>query len=168
MTLLNAPAYDEHKEKMQRNALIGAGVLFVLAILITLGGFIAGHGWAFSNLGAEHRVGNFFAALEAKDYGKAFGIYNNDEDWKQHPEKYKDYPEKRFESDWSTQDPIDGPVNSYHVDISRTDGTGRFGSGIIVAVTVNKSAEKDGKRVFMYYVRKDGTLSWPAYHEIQY
>ncbi len=168
MTLLNAPVYDERKEKMQRNALIGTGVAIVLAILITLGGFIAGHGWAFSNLPAEHRVSEFFAALEAKDYGKAFAIYNNDAEWAQHPEKYKDYPEKRFESDWSTQDPIDGPVNSYHVDISRTDGSGRFGTGIIVAVTVNKSAEKAGKRVFMYYIRKDGTLTWPAYHEIQY
>ena len=163
MTLLNAPVYDERKEKMQRNALIGTGVLIVLLILITLGGFIAGHGWAFSNLPAEHRVNEFFAALQARDYGKAFGIYNNDADWKQHADKYKDYPEARFESDWSTQDPIDGPVKSYHVDISRTDGTGRFGSGIIVAVTVN-----GGKRVFMYYIRKDGTLTWPAYHEIQY
>ena len=163
MTLLNAPVYNERKEKMQRNALIGTGVGIVLIILITLGGFIAGHGWAFSNLPAEHRVGDFFAALESKDYGKAFGIYNNDADWKQHPDKYKDYPENRFESDWSTQDPIDGPVKSYHVDISRTDGSGRFGTGIIVAVTVN-----GGKRVFMYYIRKDGTLTWPAYHEIQY
>ena len=163
MTLLNAPAFNEGKEKLQRNLLIGSGVLIVLLVLITLGGFIAGHGWAFSNLPAEHRVGEFFAALQAKDYKKAFGIYNNDPDWQQHQDKYKDYPESRFESDWSTQDPIDGPLNSYHVDISRTDGTGRFGSGIIVAVTVN-----GGKRVFMYYIRKDGTLSWPAYHEIQY
>ena len=54
-------------------------------------------------------------------------------------------------------------MNSYHVDISKTDGSGRFGSGIIVAVKVNGD-----KKVFMYYVRKDGTLTWPAYHELQY
>ena len=163
MTLLNAPTYDEGKAKMQRNVLFGAIGAVVLLVLLTLGGYIAGHGWLFSNLPAEHRVGSFFAALQAKDYEKAFGIYNNDADWKQHAEKYSGYPEKRFQDDWSMQDPIDGPVNSYHVDISRTDGSGRFGSGIIVAVTVNGT-----KKVFMYYLRKDGTLTWPAYHEIQY
>ena len=163
MTLLNAPVYDESKEKLKKNAFIGSLVLLAVLVLVTLGGYIAGHGWAFSNLPAEHRVGQFFAALQAKDYGKAFGIYNNDADWAQHPEKYKDYSEARFQEDWATQDPIKGPVNSYHVDISRTDGDGRFGTGIIVAVTVNGT-----KKVFMYYIRKDGTLTWPAYHEIQY
>ncbi len=162
MTLLNAPVYNERKEKMQRSALIGTGVLIVLAILITLGGFMSGHGWAFSNLPAEHRVNNFFAALQAKDYGKAFGIYNNDANWQQHAEKYKDYPETRFQSDWATQDPIDGPVNSYHVDISRTDGSKEDG-GTIVAVRVNGD-----KKVFMYVLRKTGALTWPAYHELQY
>ena len=163
MTLLNAPSYDERKAKLQRNLLIAAFATLVFLVLFTLAGYIAGHGFAFSNLPAEHRVGSFFAALEARDYGKAFGIYNNDPDWQQHPDRYKDYPETRFQDDWSTQAPIKGPVNSYHVDISRTDGEGRLGTGIIVAVTVNAN-----KRVFMYYVRKDGTLTWPAYHELQY
>ena len=163
MTLLNAPVYDEGKEKLKVRSLIAAGVVLALAVLLTVGGFLAGHGWAFSNLPAEHRVSEFFAALQGKDYGKAFAIYNNDPDWEKHPEKYKDYSEARFKEDWATQDPIKGPVNSYHVDISKTDGSGRFGSGIIVAVKVNGD-----KKVFMYYVRKDGTLTWPAYHELQY
>ena len=163
MTLLNAPVYNEGKEKLKRNVLIGALATVAVLVLLTLGGYIAGHGWLFSNLPAEHRVNDFFAALQAKDYGKAFGIYNNDPEWAQHADKYKDYPETRFQEDWSTQDPIKGPVNAYHVDISRTDGAGRFGTGIIVAVTVNHD-----KKVFMYYLRKDGTLTWPAFHELQY
>ena len=163
MTLLNAPVYNENREKLQKNLILGAIGLVIFCILFTVGGYIAGHGWAFSNLPAEHKVGNFFAALQQKDYKKAFAIYNNDPDWQQHPDKYKDYSEARFEVDWATQDPIKGPVDSYHVDISRTDGAGRFGAGIIVAVTVNHS-----KKVFMYYLRKDGTLTWPAFHELQY
>ena len=163
MTLLNAPRYDERKEKLKKTALISTGVVFVLLVLLTLAGYMSGHGWLFSNLGAEHRVGQFFAALKVKDYNKAYGIYNNDADWQQHPDQYRDYPEARFQEDWSTQDPIKGPVNTYHVDISRTDGEGNFGTGIIVAVTVNRNT-----RVFMYYIRKTGTLTWPAYHELQY
>jgi hypothetical protein len=163
MTMMDAPAYDERKEKLKNRLLIGSAIAVALLVVLTLGGYMSGHGWLFSNLPAEHRVSEFFAALQAKDYNKAFGIYNNDPDWQQHPQKYKDYPEARFQEDWSTQDPIKGPVRSYHVDISRTDGDGTFGTGIIVAVTVNGD-----KRVFMYYIRKDGTLTWPAYHELQY
>ena len=163
MTLLNAPVYDEGKESLKKNLLVGSGVLLVLLVLLTLGGYMAGHGWLFSNLPAEHRVGKFFDALQAKDYNQAFAIYNNDSAWQQHPEQYKDYPETRFQEDWSTQDPIGGPLKSYHVYISRTDGEGTFGTGIIVAVRVNGD-----KKVFMYYLRKTGKLTWPAFHELQY
>lgn len=163
MSLLDAPAYDEKKARTIKVAIIGSLALFALLVVLTLAGYILGHGWLFSDLPAEHKVGNFFAALQAKDYETAFTIYNNDPDWKQHPEKYKNYPESRFQEDWSTEDPIKGPVTSYHVDISKTDGTGTFGSGIIVAVTVNGN-----KRVFMYYDKKTGALTWPAFHMLQY
>ena len=163
MTLLNAPVYDQRKETLKKNLLIAGGVGLVLLLLLTLGGYMSGHGWLFSNLPAEHRVGKFFAALQARDYNQAFAIYNNDPTWQQHLEQYKDYPEARFQEDWSTQPPIGGPLNSYHVDISRTDGDGTFGTGIIVAVRVNGD-----NKVFMYYLRKTGKLTWPAFHEIEY
>ncbi len=162
MTLLNAPVYNERQEKLKKNLLIAAGVSFALLVLLTLAGFLLGHGWLFTNLPAEHTVKNFFQALQDKDYDKAFAIYNNDPDWKQHPDQYKDYPEARFQEDWSTQDPVDGPVNSFHVDISKTDGSKEDG-GTIVAVRVNGT-----KKVFMYKIRKTGKLVWPAFHELRY
>jgi hypothetical protein len=165
MTLLNAPAYDERKEKLKKFSLIGGAVLIVVLVLTTLAGYALGHGWFFSNLPAEHKVSNFFAALQVKDYNKAFAIYNNDPDWQQHPDQYKDYPEARFQDDWATQDPIDGPLLGYHVDISKTDGDSKSG-GIIVAVTAD--TVKGKKRIFMYYLRSSGKLTWPAFHELQY
>jgi hypothetical protein len=163
MTLLNAPEYDGTRETRNRNLLIGAGVLVLLVIAIGLGGFMAGHGWFFSNLPAEHKVGSFFTALETKDYDKAFAIYTNDPDWQQHPDKHTDYPIKRFTEDWTTESPVHGPILSHHVDISKTDGTGTFGSGVIVAVRVNGD-----HKIFMWYERKDGTLTEPAPHELGY
>jgi hypothetical protein len=163
MTLLNAPEYDGQRETRNRNLLIGAGALVVLAIVIGLGGFMLGHGWFFSNLPMERKVDRFFTALEAKDYGKAFAIYTNDADWEKHPERHADYPLKRFTEDWTTDSPAGGPIVSHHVDISKTDGSGAFGSGVIVAVRVNS-----GKKLFMWYERKDGTLTVPAPHELQY
>lgn len=151
MTLLNAPAYDERKEQLKKAGLIGAGVAVALLVVLTLGGYISGHGWLFSNLPAERRVSTFFAALESKDYPKAFAIYNNDPDWQQHPEKYKDYPLSRFTEDWTTASDWHGPVKTFHVDVSKRDD-----SGTVVAATVNNSK----KRLFLKYQKKDGTLSY--------
>ncbi|MEO7030469.1 MAG: hypothetical protein ABI147_13815, partial [Acidobacteriaceae bacterium] len=85
MTLIDAPAYDPRRDNLKRNILIGIGGVVVLAIVLGLGGYFAGHGWFFTNIPAEHKVSRFFDALEARDYNKAYGIYNNDADWQQHP-----------------------------------------------------------------------------------
>ncbi|HZY72369.1 MAG TPA: hypothetical protein VFE22_04605 [Edaphobacter sp.] len=162
MTLLNAPEYNARREARNRNLLIGAGVLIFLIVVTCVGGYLLGHGWFFSNLPAEHKVDNFFNALEAKDYEKAYAIWLNDPDWKQHPQKY-DYTLKRFTEDWTTESPVGRPIVSHHVDISKTDGSGTFGSGIIIAVRVN-----GGRKLFMWYQRNDGTLTYPAPRILQY
>jgi hypothetical protein len=162
MDLMNAPVFDERKERNKKNLLIGSLVLVVALILLTIGGYLAGHGWLFLNLPTEHRVNNFFNALEAKDYPKAFGIYNNDPNWQQHPDKYKDYPLERFTEDWTTESPVKAPITRHHVDLSRTDGEGKS-SGTIVAVSVN-----GGHKLFMWVLKRDGTMTWPAGHEILY
>ena len=161
MTLLNAPTYDNRKETRKLGLLIGSGVLLALIAILGVGGFIAGHGWFFSNLNAEHHVDHFFTALEAKDYNKAYAIWLNDPNWSQHPQKY-DYTLKRFTEDWTTASDV-GPITSHHVDISKTDGTGNFGTGMIVAVRVNGD-----HKLFMWYQRSDGTLTYPAPHQLEY
>jgi hypothetical protein len=162
MTLLNAPEYDGRRENMKRNVLVGSGALVALVLVLFFGGYLLGHGWFFSNLPAEHRVNSFFTALEAKDYAKAYGIFYNDADWQQHPQKH-DYTLKRFTEDWTTESPVKAAITNHHVDISKTDGTGRFGTGIIVAVRLNGD-----HKIFVYYIKKDGTLEWPALHELEY
>jgi hypothetical protein len=163
MTLLNAPAYDPARDIRNRNLLIGAGITLFVAIVLALAGYMTGHGWLFTNLPAEHRVDNFFTALEAKDYDKAYGIYFNDPRWLEHPQRFSQYPLKQFTEDWTAYSPIKAPVVSHHVDISRTDGSGPFGTGIIVAVRLNGS-----HKVFMYVNKSDGTMTWPAPHELEY
>jgi hypothetical protein len=163
MTLLNAPEYNERKEKLTKYSLVGGLITVATLVLLTLAGFLLGHGWFFTNLPAEHRVDTFFKALEAKDYSKAYAVYTNDADFAQHPDQHKDYPLARFTEDWTTESPAGGPITDHHVDISKTDGTGYFGTGMIVAVRVN-----GGKKLFMWYQKSDGTLTEPAPHELQY
>lgn len=157
MTLLNAPEYDPKRENLKRNLLIGSGIALVLVAVVAFGGFMLGHGWFFMNLPAEHRVDAFLTALESKDYNKAYGIWMNDPNWQQHPQKY-DYTIKRFTEDWTTESDW-GPITSHHVDISK-----RTGTGVIVAVTVNHSP----KKMFMWYEKTNGTLTYPAPYNLGY
>jgi hypothetical protein len=150
MTLLNAPEFNEKKETTRRNVWIGCIVAVLIIAILAFTGFALGHGWFFMNLPAEHKVGNLLAAVEAKDYAKAYGIFYNDPNWQQHPDKYKDYPLQRFTEDFTTQSDWKGPVNSYHVDFSKRDDT-----GVVVASTINGS-----KNLTMKVQRSDGTISF--------
>ena len=163
LDLMDAPPYDPARDNRRRNIIISivAGIFFFL--VLTFAGYVAGHGWLFSNLGYEHRVNNFFNALQAKDYSKAYGIYYNDPAWQQHPGRYSGYPLARFTEDWTKDSPVNAPIVSHHVDISKTDGSGKFGTGVIVAVRVNGD-----HKVFMYVNRADKTMTWPAPHELEY
>jgi hypothetical protein len=153
MTLLNAPDFNAAKENRNRNILIGSGVLIVVIGVVALAGFVLGHGWFFVNLPVEHRVGTFLSALQAKDYPRAYGIFYNDPDWRQHPQKYKDYPLERFTEDFTTESDWKGPVNSYHVDFSRRDK-----GGTVVASTINGATN-----LTLHYSRRDGTLAFFPY-----
>ena len=99
MVLLDAPRYDARKARIRRNIIIG--------ILIAIP-FVAFFTWYWWNWPEEHRVNQFFHAVEAKDYSRAFALWNNDPEWQQHPDRYNLYPFKQFVSDW-------GPSGDYGV-----------------------------------------------------
>ncbi|WP_263411205.1 hypothetical protein [Terriglobus tenax] len=162
MSLMDAPVYDEKKEKRRTALLVLAGLSVLALVLLFVGGYIAGHGWFFSNLPAEHKVDKFLTAIEHKDFDTAYGLYVNDPEWKTNLSKHSGYSIKRFTEDWTTYSKV-GEIKSHHVDISRTDGEGFWGTSIIVGTTINGS-----KKFFMSYIRKDGTLSDYTYHIIQY
>ena len=150
MTLLNAPEFNVQKETRKRNLLVGSGVLITTLVLLTVAGYLLGHGWLFINLPVEHRVDTFLSALQAKDYPQAYGIFYNDKDWQQHPDKYKDYPLQRFTEDFTTESEWKAPINTYHVDFSKRDHT-----GVVVASTIN-----GGTNLTLKYQSSDGTLSF--------
>jgi len=153
MTLLNAPEYDEQKEQHRQNVLVWSGISIVVMVVLTVGGFLLGHGWLFMNLPVEHRVSVFLTALQARDYPKAYGIFYNDPNWQQHPDKYKDYPLQRFTEDFTTESDWEGPVNTFQVNYSR-----RNSNGTVVRATINGSIP-----LTLNYQRSDGTLSFFPY-----
>ncbi len=164
MTLLNAPAYNESRERLVQTLLIGVGSLFGLLLVLVFAGFISGHGWLFSNLYTEHRINRFLADIEQRNFADAYGIYMNDPDWSKHPQQHSGYPLQRFTEDWTRYSPV-GEIHSHHVDKSVADGSGPFGTTLIVASTIN--GQKD-KRLFIAVQRSDGTLSYPSPHIFEY
>ena len=124
MTLLDAPVYDRTLTKRRRNLVIGA-LLFCAAA-----GIVAVLCW---NLPAEHRVNQFFSAVEAQDFSKAFGIWNNDPDWQEHSQRYaKDgYPYGRFVVDWGRSGEY-GRITSHKILHSIS-----YGNSTLLAVEIN-------------------------------
>jgi len=121
--------------------------------------------WNFRYYAEERQVDKFFAALQKQDYETAYGIWFHDPSWKQHPQKYPDYPFSSFMQDWGPGGQW-GLVKSYHVDGSAVPkgGTGtKFdvgSSGVVVVVTVN---ERVADKAHIWVEKSDKTLGFSPY-----
>jgi len=109
MTLLDAPKFDEVRDRRNRLILSGsAGFVFVL--LVTWWLFSARPvdwpwNWNTHMLG-RMAVNNFLGAVEQNDLQKAYGIWLHDTDWQQHQAQLPtSYSFSRFQQDWSRTSP---------------------------------------------------------------
>ncbi|MGZ4789446.1 MAG: hypothetical protein ACXVZX_13070, partial [Terriglobales bacterium] len=91
MTLLDAPKFDEARERRNRLMLYsGGGILLALIVGFWLA---AGHpadwpwNW-YTHLRGRHAINNFMGSVEKNDLKKAYGIWMHDPNWQQHPDKF--------------------------------------------------------------------------------
>jgi hypothetical protein len=145
MSLLNAPEYDPAKER-RRNIKIGLTVFLVL-----LAALLA---WLYRYWPEERATDRFFTALEQREFEKAYGIWQNDPAWKQHPQKYPKYPFEDFYRDWGLGGEW-GIVKNHKISASGECKGGS--SGVVVEVIVNGRAEP--ARVWVE--KSDKTMSFP-------
>jgi hypothetical protein len=130
MTLLDAPRFDAKKAALQRNLAIAAVVVEVLAAVL-FGMYKLDKPWQLWNWSSDHRVDNFFAAVQSGDLKKAYGLWNNDPQWEQHAAQYKDYDFSQFSKDW-------GPASDYGVIKSHTILMATtVGNGTVMGVDIN-------------------------------
>jgi len=127
-TLFDAPQYDPGKERKHKQAIW-------IAIIIVL--IVAALAYRYRNWPEERVVDHFFAALQQKDYEKAYGIWMADPEWKQHPKQHAQYAYEDFYRDWGPGGDW-GVVRSYKLLGSATLGS----QGVVVVVDVNERADK--------------------------
>jgi len=145
-TVFTAPEYDPRRER--RKLIVIAGVV---AAVIAAGVLV----YLYRNWPEERVVDKFFTALVNKDFEKAYGVWQHDPDWKQHPQEHPKYSFREFYNDWGPGGEW-GIIKSFHVDGSAQP---KEGSGVVVVVTVNE--RKVPARIWVE--KKDKTLSFSPY-----
>jgi hypothetical protein len=130
MTLMDAPKFDVRRERRNRTLLI-TGVVVIVVAAIALGSWFVEVPWQLWHWPQDHRVNNFFAAVQSGDLEKAYGLWNNDSDWKRHPDQYKAYSLADFEKDWGPASDY-GTIKSHNIVIAH-----RVGNGVVMGVNIN-------------------------------
>ena len=150
MSLLDAKEYDARPARLLKRLAISTLMIAVAALVFW---------WFFRDWPQRHTVHKFFQALERQDYSAAYGIYNADPDWKQHSEKYNQYPLPQFMLDWGPSGDY-GVITSHKIDCAKEPPNA---SGVIVMVIVNGRAQETS----MWVEKKAKTLTSPAPRELQ-
>ncbi|HEY2496969.1 MAG TPA: hypothetical protein VGK24_07865 [Candidatus Angelobacter sp.] len=147
MALMDAKEYDP-RPAQRRLRMIATAVVIVIAVAAYL---------YFTRYDPEKKViNNFFSAIEQKDFDKAYGIYEGDPDWKQHPEKYSSYTINQFKLDWGPQGEY-GAITNHQIDCALEPPKKDFASptGVVIVVTINNRAEPRS----MWVEKKSKTVS---------
>jgi hypothetical protein len=137
MTLLDAPVFDEVRDRRRRVILLSAGGL--LLVLFVGWWLVAGRpvDWPWnwnSHMMGRSAVNSFLKAVEQNDLPKAYGIWTHDKDWQQHAAQHGVYPFARFQEDWSSTSPANeyGAIQSHKIAAERI-----YGNVLLVAVLIN-------------------------------
>ena len=133
MGLMDAKEYDPRPAQRRWRLLLTALVIVIAIFLV----------WWFFRFYPEDRVINkFFAAIEHKEFDTAYGLYFADPDWKQHPQKYNQYPLPLFMLDWGPSSEY-GTITSHKIECTTEPPTKAYRSptGVIVVVSVNHRPE---------------------------
>jgi hypothetical protein len=160
MTLMDAPKFDA--ERSRRRSQVFSGILAFLFLFLVGMWFFTGrpidYPWNWWTYWAGERdVNQFLLAVEGNDLPRAYGIWRNDFDWRQHQDKYATYPYERFAEDWGH----DSSANDYgtissHIIVARK----LTGTELIVGAMING---RKSKPLFLAFDKKEHTLGFSPF-----
>jgi len=157
MGLMDAKEYDPRPGQRRLRIIIAVAALIVVPLLV----------WRifFYYSPEKDVVDRFFQALEHQDFETAYGIYHADPDWKQHPQKYNEYPLPQFKLDWGPSSDY-GAIVSHKIECVKEPPSKNFrsSSGVIVNVILNGRSQETS----MWVEKKTKTLTLnPGIYELQ-
>ena len=157
MTLLDAPVFNEARDRRNRRIIFGslgvAVVLFVTWWLVA--GMPVDFPWNWNaHVFGRSTANRFLTAVEKDDLPTAYGIWIHDKDWQQHPKATGTYPFARFQQDWSStsSDNEFGVIQTHRI-VAAT----MYGNVLLMAILIN--GRKSGA-LNLDYDPKDHTLSF--------
>jgi len=160
MTLLDAPKFDT--ARAHRRSLWIRGIFAGLLVFLVGMWLFTGHPTDFpwnwwTYWAGERDVNQFLQAVENKDMRRAYGIWQNDYDWQQHPDRYKNYPFDRFAEDWGpdSMDNDYGTVSSHRIVARKLSG-----NQLIVGSMING---RKSKPLFLAFDKKQHTLGFSPF-----
>ena len=137
MTLMDAPVFDEARDRRRRKILLGSGGLL---LVLLIGWWLAAGrpiDWPWnwnSHLMGRMTANSFLTAVERNDLPAAYGVWVHDKDWQQHSAQFTAYPFARFQQDWSRTSPDNeyGVIQTHKIAAARV-----YGNVLLVAVLIN-------------------------------
>ncbi|HEX3985284.1 MAG TPA: hypothetical protein VHX13_01645 [Acidobacteriaceae bacterium] len=148
MTLLDAPAFNARRAR-RNHVLAVTSVVVVIVVAIGAWLWFLQIPWQLWHFPADHKINNFFATVESGDMQKAFGLWNNDPNWQQHPQQYQAYSFTDFQKDWGPASDY-GVIKSHKIIIAR-----HVGNGVVVGLDIN-----GGKTPIFLRVDHTGTIGF--------
>ena len=127
MSLMDAPAYNEARERKKSLIIYGAaGLICVLFI----GGWVAAGmpvdfpwNW-WTHIRGRAVANEFMKDVEHNDLKKAYGVFIHDPTWEQHPNKDASYPFQKFQQDWAPNGEGNqfGAIHSHKIIAAKVSG----------------------------------------------
>jgi hypothetical protein len=157
MTLLDAPVFDEAREK--RKLMIGYSAAAGLVVLFILWWILAGRpvDWPWrwnSHLFGRMAINRFMNDIEKNDLEGAYGVWVHDKNWQQHPPRGANSFE-RFKEGWDPKSPdaeYPAVIHSHRIASDRI-----YGNVLLVAILINGAKQN---ALDLTYDPKTGQLSY--------
>jgi len=130
MTLMDAPQFNVRRERRNRTLAVTGIVILIIAFFASIS-FYLDTPWQLWHWPSDHRVNQFFSAVEAGNFNKAYGIWNHDPNWQQHPQKYSSYDFAQFQKDWGPASDY-GVIKSHKIIVAKS-----VGNGVVLGVNIN-------------------------------
>lgn len=157
MTLLDAPRFDEARDRRNRMIVWGSVGTFTALVIVfwIVAGFPIDWPWNwYAHLRGRATINKFLDDVRKNDMADAYAVWLNDPHWQQHQSTDGAYTFSRFQQDWSPSSSQNeyGPIKRHDIAAARMNG-----NVLVVGIWINGSKSKP---LFLAYDPKTHTLTF--------